>query len=82
MGWLEGITNQLNGHEPEQSPRDSERQEAWHTALHGVPKSRTLLSEGTANSYICGQNSFLELLMLCCGSSLFTVCKKGPCPRD
>ena len=34
--------HRLNGHEPEQTPRDSEGQaeEAWHAAVHGVAKSQ------------------------------------------
>ena len=31
----------LNGHEFGQTPRDSEGQEAWHAAVHGVAKSWT-----------------------------------------
>ena len=36
-----GKHHQLNGHEFEQAPRDSEGQEAWCAAVHGVAKSRT-----------------------------------------
>ena len=33
--------HQLNGYEPEQTPRDSEGQvEAWHAAVNGVTKSQ------------------------------------------
>ena len=31
----------LNEHEFEQIPGDSEGQEAWHAAVHGVAKSQT-----------------------------------------
>ena len=37
IGWH----HQLNGHEFEQTPGDSERQEAWCAAVHGVAKSWT-----------------------------------------
>ena len=37
IGWH----HRLNGHEFEQTPGDGEGQEAWHAAVHGVPKSRT-----------------------------------------
>ena len=35
----------LNGHEFEQILEDGEGQEVWHAAVHGVTKSRTLLSD-------------------------------------
>ena len=35
----------LYGHEFEQILEDGEGQEAWHAAVHGVAKSRTLLSD-------------------------------------
>ena len=34
----------LNGHEFEQTQGDSEGQEAWHAAVHGVTKSETWMS--------------------------------------
>ena len=40
VGWH----HQLNGHEFEQTLGDSEGQEAWHAAVHGVAKSRTQLN--------------------------------------
>ena len=40
VGWH----HRLSGHEFEQPPGDSDGQEAWHAAVHGVTKSRTLLS--------------------------------------
>ena len=36
-----GKHHQLNGHEFEQAPSDSEGQESWCAAVHGVAKSRT-----------------------------------------
>ena len=39
-GWHHG----LSGHEFEQTLGDSEGQEAWHAAVHGVAKSRTQLN--------------------------------------
>ena len=35
VGWH----HQLNGHEFEQTPGDSEESEAWSAAVHGVSKS-------------------------------------------
>ena len=37
--------HQLNGHEFEQTPGDSEGQEAWLAAVNGVAKSWTGLSD-------------------------------------
>ena len=52
MRRLDGITEwhhlsllKFNGHEFEQTQGDSEGQEAWHAAVHGVAKSRTRLSD-------------------------------------
>ena len=36
-----GKHHHLNGHEFEQAPIDSEGQESWCAAVHGVAKSRT-----------------------------------------
>ena len=36
--------HQLNAHEFEQTSRDSEGQEVWRAAVHGVTKSWTQLS--------------------------------------
>ena len=41
VGWY----HQLNGHEFEQTPGDSEGPEAWRSAVHGIAKSQTLLSD-------------------------------------
>ena len=41
VGWHHG----LNGHEFEQTPRDSERQGSLWSAVHGVTKSQTQLSD-------------------------------------
>ena len=42
VGWH----HQINRHEFEQTPGDSEGQDRdWHTAVHGVTKSWTQLSE-------------------------------------
>ena len=43
VGWH----HQLNGHELGQTPEDSEGQEAWCAAVHGVTKSQTQLSDCT-----------------------------------
>ena len=37
VGWH----HQLNGHKFEQAPGDSEGQEAWHAAVHGIAESDT-----------------------------------------
>ena len=42
----------LNGHEFEQVPEIGEGQEAWHTAVHGVTKSQTRLSDWTELNWI------------------------------
>ena len=44
---MAGWHHQLNGHESEQTPGDSEGQGTWHAAVHGVTKSRTWLSNWT-----------------------------------
>ena len=44
MRLLNGIIDR-NGHEFEQTPRDSEGQGSLVAAVHGVPKSRTQLSD-------------------------------------
>ena len=41
----DGITN--NGHVFDQTPGDSEGQEAWRVAVHGVAKSQIQLSDWT-----------------------------------
>ena len=46
VGWH----HRLNGHEFEQSPGDGKDREAWHAAVHGVPKSWTWLSHWTATA--------------------------------
>ena len=38
---LVGWHHQINGHQFEQTPGDSEGQEAWCAAIHGVTKSQT-----------------------------------------
>ena len=42
----------LNAHEVEQALGDGEGQEAWHTAVHRVAKSRTQLSDWTMDNKI------------------------------
>ena len=39
-----GWHHQLHGHEFEKAPGDNEGQGTWHTAVHGVSKSWTQLS--------------------------------------
>ena len=45
VGWH----HQLNGHEFEETPEDSEEQGAWRAAVHAVTKSWTQLSDWTTN---------------------------------
>ena len=47
VGW----PHWLNAHEFEQTPEDSEGQEAWHTVVYGVTKSWTQLSHWTTTNY-------------------------------
>ena len=51
VGWY----HWLSGHEFEQTPGDSEGQEAWHAAVHRVTKSWTPLSNWTqlGDRYCC-----------------------------
>ena len=42
---MDGWHHRLDGHEFEQVPEIGEGQEAWHTAVHGVTKSQTRLSD-------------------------------------
>ena len=37
MRWLDGIAD--SEHELEQTPEDSEAQETWHAAIHGVKRA-------------------------------------------
>ena len=46
VGWH----HQLNGHEFEQTPGDSEGREAWRATVHGVTKSWTWLSDWTTTT--------------------------------
>ena len=41
--WLDGITRHdgINGHEFEQTPRDSGGQRSLYAAVHGITKSQT-----------------------------------------
>ena len=43
VGWH----HQLNGHESEQAPGDSEGQASWRAAVHGVAKSWTRLNNNS-----------------------------------
>ena len=53
MRWLDGITD-LMDNEFEQAQRVGDRRKAWHTAVHGVAKSRTRLSDFTFFHFLGG----------------------------
>ena len=60
----------LDGHEFEQTPGDSEGQEACHAAVHGVAKSQTRLSDwATTTGVLALQSQLLSTLSF--GSSLY-----------
>ena len=40
-----GRYHQINGHEFEQTPADTEGQRTWQAIVHGVVKSQTRLSD-------------------------------------
>ena len=52
----------LDGHEFEQAPGVGDGQEAWRTAVHGVTKSRTRLSDWTELNWLCVNPIFLIYL--------------------
>ena len=47
LRWLDGITDSM---ESEQTPGDSEGQEAWCPAVHGISKNQTSLKDRTTTS--------------------------------
>ena len=49
---MDGWHHQLNGHEFEQTPRDSKGQGTWHAAIHGVAKSQTWLCDQTTTKIL------------------------------
>ena len=49
---MTGWHHQLNGHEFEQTPGDSEGQEDWHAAVHGVTESQTRLTKQQHSSRV------------------------------
>ena len=49
-GWDVGCRHQLNGHEFEEAPGDSERLGSCHAAVHGDAKSGTCLSDWTTTA--------------------------------
>jgi len=55
VGWH----HRLNGHEFEQTPRDSEKQESLACCVHGVEKSQIGLNGQTvATTHLSGSQSF------------------------
>ena len=52
---LVGWRHQLKGHRSEQTPRDSEGQEAWRAAVHGVTESKVTEQMNDNRSHLSGE---------------------------
>ena len=63
VGW----NHHFNGHESEQTPGDSEGQEVWYAAVHGVTKSQTQRSDRTT--------IWLHWVLVVAFASLFVACR-------
>ena len=63
--------HRLNGHEFEQTPGDSEGQEAWSTTVRRVTKSWTLLSDWTELTQFTEPYLWFEFLLFKLGVNFF-----------
>ena len=54
----------FDGHESEQTPRDSKEREAWHATVHGVTESdRTYLTEQEQQCSRCHAEHFIPTIL-------------------
>ena len=74
-----GRHHQLNGHEFEQTPGDSEGQGTWHAAVHGVAKSQTWLCDQTTTTK---NPCFYLPVSPCLQTESINICKnKNECQK-
>ena len=75
MGKIEGKRRRSgrgwDGHEFEQTPRNSEGQEAWHATLHGVTQSLTWLRNWTTAATTRDKNRIMTIDFFFCSETPF-----------